>query len=106
MPRELEKLGADVTVAKVYKTESAAENFSEIADKKIDLITFTSSSTVENFVAAVGEEFLQKFKTAAIGTVTAETLKKFKVTPDIVAEKFTIEGLVEAIKKFFRGEKL
>ena len=100
MPQELEKLGAIVTVAKVYKTEPAAENFSKIANEKIDLATFTSSSTVENFVAAVGADFLRKIKTAAIGAVTAETLKNFGVTADIVAEKFTITGLVDAIKNY------
>ena len=100
LPQELEKLGAIVTVAKVYKTEPAAENFSKIANEKIDLATFTSSSTVENFVAAVGADFLRKIKTAAIGTVTAETLKNFGVTADIVAEKFTITGLVDAIKNY------
>lgn len=106
LPRELEKLGADVTVAKVYKTESAAENFSKIADEKIDLVTFTSSSTVENFVAAFGADYLQKVKTAAIGPVTAQTLKNFGVTADIVADEFTIAGLVEAIKKFFEVKNL
>ena len=100
LPRDLEKCGAKVTVAKVYKTENAAENFSKIANEKIDLVTFTSSSTVENFVAAVGADFLQKTKTAAIGSITAETLKNFGVTADIVAEKFTITGLVDAIKNY------
>ena len=95
---ELEKSGAEVFIAKTYKTESAAENFSSIAEEKIDLVTFTSSSTVENFVQAVGKDYLQNVKTAAIGTVTAQTLKNFGVTADIVAEKFTIAGLVDAIK--------
>ena len=97
LPRELKNFGAEVTIAATYKTESATENFSKIADKKIDLVTFTSSSTVENFVAAVGAEFLHKVKTAAIGTVTARTLKNFGVTADVVAKKFTIDGLVGAV---------
>ena len=101
LPRELENFGASVTVAKVYKTEPTDADFSSIADKKIDLVTFTSSSTVENFIQAVGADFLREVKTAAIGTVTAETLKNFGVTADIVAEKFTIAGLVDAIKKYF-----
>ena len=100
LPRELENLGAQVTLAKVYKTEAAAEDFSKIADKKIDLVTFTSSSTVKNFVAVCGKDFLQKVKTAAIGPVTAETLKNFGVTADIVAKEFTIAGLVDAIKNY------
>ena len=101
LPQELEKFGANVTVAKVYKTTPENENPAEIFQNKIDLVTFTSSSTVENFVAAVGAENLKNFKTAAIGPITAETLKKFGVTADIVAEKFTIAGLVNAIKNFY-----
>ncbi len=100
LPSELENFGASVTIAKVYKTEPTSENFSKFADKKIDLVTFTSSSTVENFVAAVGKDFLRQVKTAAIGPITAETLKKFGATADIVAEKFTISGLVDAIKNY------
>ena len=101
MPSELKKFGAEVTIAHAYKTVPAAEN--SIAIESVDLITFTSSSTVENFVAAVGEKFLSKAKTAAIGPITSETLKKFGVNADIVAEKFTIDGLVDAIKNFYEG---
>lgn len=103
LPVELEKLGANVAVAAAYKT--VAETPAEINLAEVDLATFTSSSTVENFVAAVGADALKKFRTAAIGSVTAETLQKFGVTADIVAEKFTIAGLVDAIKNFYEGEK-
>ena len=104
LPLELEKFGANVTIAAAYKTVPAdAEkiNFAEV-----DLITFTSSSTVENFVKAAGIEILQKVKTAAIGTITAQTLKNFGVTADIIAKEFTIAGLVDAIKNFYEGEKI
>ncbi len=103
LPVELEKFGANVTIAATYKTIPAEKNFNF---DKIDLITFTSSSTVENFVKAVGTEILQKVKSAAIGPITAETLKKFGVTADIVASEFTISGLVDAIKNFYEGEKI
>jgi uroporphyrinogen III methyltransferase/synthase len=105
LPTELEKFGANVTVAAAYKTVSAVENVSEINFDEIDVATFTSSSTVENFVAAAGIDALKKMKTAAIGTVTAETLKNFGVTADIIAKEFTIAGLVDAIKNFYEGEK-
>lgn len=104
LPLELKNFGANVTVAAAYKTVSAVENISEINFDEIDVATFTSSSTVENFVAAAGIDALKKFKTAAIGSVTAETLKKFGVTADIVAKEFTIAGLVDAIKNFYEGE--
>ena len=103
LPLELEKFGANVTIAAAYKTIPAEKNFDF---DKIDLITFTSSSTVENFVKVAGTEILQKVTTAAIGPVTAETLKKFGVKVDIVASEFTIAGLVDAIKNFYEGEKI
>ena len=102
LPLELEKFGSNVTIAAAYKTVPAdAEkiNFAEV-----DLITFTSSSTVENFVKAAGIEILKKTKTAAIGSITAQTLKNFGVTADIIAKEFTIAGLVDAIKNFYGGD--
>lgn len=98
LPEELKNFGANVTIAAAYKTVSAAE---KIFPPDIDLITFTSSSTVENFVQAFGTDILKKIKIAAIGTVTAETLKNFGITADIVAKEFTIAGLVESIKNFY-----
>ena len=103
LPRELEKFGANVTIAAAYKT--VANTPPKINFAEVDLITFTSSSTVENFVAVAGVETLKKIKTAAIGTITAQTLKNFGVTADIVAKEFTIAGLVDAIKNFYEGEK-
>ncbi len=99
LPNELKNFGANVTVAAAYKT--VADTPPKIDFSEIDLVTFTSSSTVENFVAVAGIETLKKIKAAAIGTVTAETLKKFGVTADIVAKEFTIAGLVDAIKNFY-----
>lgn len=106
LPNELKNFGANVTVAAAYKTVSAVENLSAINFSEIDMATFTSSSTVENFVAAAGVDALKNFKTAAIGTVTAETLKKFGVTADVIAKEFTVTGLVDAIKNFYEGEKI
>ena len=104
LPAELKNFGANVTVAAAYKT--VADTPPEINFSKIDMATFTSSSTVENFVAAAGVDALKKFKTAAIGTVTADTLKKFGVTADVIAKEFTIAGLVDEIKNFYEGEKI
>ena len=99
LPESLKNFGAEVIVAPAYKTVS--EVSAQIDFDSIDLITFTSSSTVKNFVAAHGVAALKKIPSAAIGSITAQTLKNFGVTPAVVAKKFTIEGLVEAIKKFY-----
>ena len=98
LPDTLKTFGADVTVAPVYKTE--AEATAQIDFDAIDLITFTSSSTVENFIASYGVEPLQKVSSAAIGTLTAQTLERFGVMASVVAKEFTINGLIDAIKNF------
>lgn len=94
LPIELRRMGATVEVAAAYKTISAV-------DKDIpagaDWITFTSSSTVKNFVASFGVEQLSKTKTAAIGPITAETLRSFDVEPTVTAVLYTIDGLIDAI---------
>ncbi|MBR0061496.1 MAG: uroporphyrinogen-III C-methyltransferase, partial [Selenomonadaceae bacterium] len=82
LPDALKNFGASVEVVPIYKT--IPELPAQIDFAALDLITFTSSSTVENFVAAYGVEFLKKIPTAAIGSITAQTLKKFGVAPAIV----------------------
>ena len=98
LPDALKKFGASVEVVPIYKT--VPELPAQIDFAALDMITFTSSSTVENFVAAYG---VPKIPTAAIGPITARTLKNFGATPAVIAEEFTINGLVDAIKKFYGG---
>ena len=99
LPDALKSFGADVTVAPFYKTVAAKP--AQIDFDSIDLITFTSSSTVENFVAIYGVDPLKKISSAAIGSITAQTLKKFGVTAEIIAKEFTINGLVKAIEVYY-----
>jgi uroporphyrinogen III methyltransferase/synthase len=77
-----------------------------IISGKIDVITFTSSSTVSNLVAAFEEEPLtvSNAKIACIGPKTAETATKAGLSVDIVAREQTIPGLVTAIEEYFRKE--
>lgn len=107
LPAELEKNGASITLAAAYKTIPAAENITDVKNKidagEIDMATFTSSSTVENFIAAIGVERLAKIKTAAIGPITAGALENFGVSVDVVAREFTIDGLVAAVVDFYGG---
>ena len=98
LPDMLKTFGAAVTIAPAYRT--LAETPAQIDFDAPDLITFTSSSTVKNFVAAYGVEPLKKIPSAAIGTITAQTLEGFSITPAVVAKEFTIGGLVAAVKNF------
>ena len=71
-----------------------------------DMVTFTSSSTAMNFKKLLDRLEIpvsEKIKCAAIGPVTAKTLKEIGFNADIVAEEFTIDGLVKIVIKYFSG---
>ena len=106
LPEELRKRGARVDVIPAYRTvlpRSGSRQVRElIKSGAIDLITFTSSSTVENFVKIVGKSFvpqLKKVKIASIGPITTASAKKLKLKVACQAKQYTIDGLVQAIKK-------
>ncbi len=100
LKKGLAKLGARVDRIEIYDTvipERISEySLSEIASA--DMITFTSSSTVRNFFKIFDET---KAKLACIGPVTADSLISSGHSPDIVASEYTIDGLVEAIMKYY-----
>ena len=103
LPEKLREQGAVVDVAPVYQTVTAEADGetlkTQLADGSIDLVTFTSSSTVTNLIHIVGSSAaLRGVKTAVIGPVTAETAVNNGIEPDIVAKEYTIDGLIEAIK--------
>ncbi|MDE3199071.1 MAG: uroporphyrinogen-III C-methyltransferase [Acidobacteriota bacterium] len=100
LPVELRQRGAQVDVVEAYRTVAPANltaTFAEIAARKSAWITFTSSSTVENLIAAVGIERPGQMKTASIGPVTSATLRKHGLNPNVEARNFTTQGIVEAI---------
>ena len=106
LPEKLRERGAAVDVAPAYQTvcgdvdgEALRE---QLAGGVIDLVTFTSSSTVRNLIQILGSAApLQTVKTACIGPVTADTARQNGVEPDMVADTYTIDGLVETIKQDF-----
>ncbi len=69
---------------------------------EIQYVTFTSSSTVENFFELVSPDTFKKYpdvKIASIGPITSDTVRRFGFTPDIEPEDYTIPGLVEELVK-------
>jgi len=107
IPRELRKAGAHVDVVEAYETvvpESSRRRLQaalENPDKRPNVVTFTSSSTVKNFVELLGARrksaLLNGMRTASIGPVTSATLRELGLPVDIAAREFTIPGLVAAI---------
>jgi uroporphyrinogen-III synthase len=116
IPEELRRAGAVVNVVEAYETvappASRARLQAALQDgaHKPDVITFTSSSTVRNFVSlaelpvvrgGTRPPLLQNVKLASIGSVTSQTLRELGLPVDIEAKEFTIPGLVRAIVAAF-----
>lgn len=107
LEEELIKLGANVDNIDVYKTiipeHERGDIVNVLKNQKIDIITFTSSSTAKNFVKILGKEnlnLLDKILIASIGPITAQTTKELGIKVDIEAKEYTIDGLVEAIVNY------
>ena len=107
LPQELSKLGAIVDVAVAYRTVPETADLSGAVERfrseGADLITFTSSSTVENFMA-MRLPWPATMKTASIGPVTSATLRLLGQKVDIEARRHDIPGLIDAIRKFYLGK--
>jgi len=110
LPEGLKKLGARVDVATAYVTVTSGRKKNELEDlfyeNRVDVITFTSSSTVNNFRKIMGSGFRlpEGVKIASIGPVTAATARKAGFPVDIHQEEYTMEGLVNALNAYF-GKK-
>ena len=106
----ISQLGAEVHEIAVYRTVPATTAISQakqmLLSDEIDVITFTSSSTVSNLVAVFnGEELaVNSAKVACIGPKTADTAARAGLKVDIVAREYTIPGLVAAIDEYFKEE--
>lgn len=102
----LENLGAVVTNVVAYKTVMGTANIEQLRrmlkDGMIHIITFTSSTTVENFIKMLGlenyKELLQGVMIASIGPITSGTIRNFGLKVDVEAAEYTINGLIKAIK--------
>ena len=97
LPESLRAKGWRVDVVEAYRTEPAQPSAAAMAEAgKADAITFTSSSTVTNYLQAVGLDAVPPV-VACIGPVTAETARAAGLQVDVVAEDHTIDGLVSAL---------
>lgn len=111
LPEGLEKLGASVEAVTAYRTIRSAYRKSDlqplIEEGKVDVITFTSPSTVMHFREIMGKDFRlpEKVKIACLGPVTAAAAKKHGYSVDILQARYTIPGMVEAIGDYFAAQK-
>jgi uroporphyrinogen-III synthase len=108
LPRELRKAGARVDVIEAYETVVARRSRRRLQAllrdpaRRPHVITFTSSSTVRNFMDLMGRKrdssrLLDGILAASIGPVTSATLREVGLRPGVQARRYTIPGLVGAI---------
>src|SRR5438132_7429470 len=104
LPKELSALGAIVDKAFAYRTVPETRDTSgarrQLAQDGADLITFTSSSTVENFLA-LGLPWPKGMRIASIGPITSKTVRDQGLKVDVEARRHDINGLVQAIRELF-----
>lgn len=103
LPEGLRARGAEVTVVAAYETvidESSADPLrSRLAGEPVDMVTFTSASTVSNFFRLAGDAQISSDVVAAcIGPITAEAAREHGLRNIVMATEYTIEGLVEALR--------
>jgi uroporphyrinogen III methyltransferase/synthase len=107
LPAGLKKSGARVDVVTAYETVNSGKKKNELEtlfkENQVDVITFTSSSTVNNFVKIMGRNFSlpKSVKVACIGPVTEATAKKAGFSVAINQEEYTMEGLVQSLIDYF-----
>ena len=113
LPEELTKMGARVDEVTAYETrldvEGKEELISLLESNEIDAVTFTSSSTVSNFMSMLEskdtKKLLKNVVTASIGPITSDTARSLDIEPAIEAKEYTIQGLVDSLIAYYESEK-
>jgi uroporphyrinogen III methyltransferase / synthase len=108
LPDQLRQMGAEVDVVPAYQTILPKRKNPDFArrlqDGAISVITFTSSSTVTNFLDLLDPELhphLQRVAFACIGPITADTARARGLNVEIVPKQYTVEALVAAIEDHY-----
>ena len=112
LPKALRAAGAEVNEIGVYQTVRPTTRTAELRRLlragQIDLITFTSSSTVHNFMAAFADQdipaLLGTTALGCIGPITAETARSYGLRVSIQPQEYTIAAFSRAIVDYFRAE--
>jgi len=99
LPEQLRTRGAQVDVLETYRAVPPADVRPGLAAclPDVDLVTFTSSSTVRHFVDAMPGPLPDQVRVACIGPITAQTARELGLRVDIIAQEYTTRGLVDAI---------
>jgi uroporphyrinogen III methyltransferase/synthase len=111
IPRQLSAAGATVAAPVAYRTLPPADGATRLRAllaEGIDAVTFTSSSTVENFLRMAGPEASSHLKgvtLVSIGPLTTATIERHGLKAAVEAQPSTLEGMVEAMIDYFRDDR-
>ncbi len=114
LPEGLIAMGGLVDVVHTYKTVTPQGNDVSriqgmLAERQIDAITFTSSSTVERLIEILGKgdykNLLKGPVLASIGPITSKTIREYDLEPTVEADQYTMDGLVKALCEYFTNKK-
>ncbi len=98
LPDALRERGAEVDVVALYETVREDPSAEEVeAAQGADYVTFTSSSTVTNLTAALGDRFPSAARIVSIGPITSETARAAGLEVDVEAERHDVDGLLAAL---------
>jgi len=113
IPTELAAAGATVVSPLAYRTLSPADGAEKLrallAEGGIDAVTFTSSSTVENFLAMAGPEAVEQLRKVAIvsiGPLTTKTARRHGLEVAVEPAASTLEAMVDAMVDYFRDHQV
>jgi len=88
----------DIAIYETLRATALPAGLDEAIDaKRVQWVTFTSSSTAKNFCDLLGPDYrnrLSGVRLASIGPITSQTIRELGLTPDIEAERYNIDGLV------------
>jgi uroporphyrinogen III methyltransferase / synthase len=111
LPNALAEAGAQVNVVPCYQTLRAELDQATIRQVLLtapDLIVFTSSSTIKNLIAILGQEYGKKLlldsTVAVLGPITAKTAGSYGKQAEIMPKENTIVSLLEAVREYYSSE--
>lgn len=110
LPQLLREAGAQVDLAAAYRTVipeggDVEDLRAALAAGRVDAITFTSSSTARNFCRMVGPDaaaLMEGVAACSIGPITSQTLRELDIEPAVEAARYTVGGLVSAIRDYYQ----
>jgi uroporphyrinogen III methyltransferase/synthase len=98
LPEALRERGAKVDVVAIYETVAEQPDPAALeAARKADYVTFTSASTVRNFVESSGDRLPERARVVSIGPVTSEAAREAGLVVDVEADRHDPDGLLEAL---------